>query len=428
MHRGRRCDSGEGIETTRRIRRVVRWSVGSGTAARSGSVSLGGSSASASASAVGLVGLGASASRPRSASARRPRPARRSATSSGCRGDGLGGLGLGGCLGSRGSSLAVSAIGLGARRRCLGASASALAASGSALLGSADGLGGSAVASRRLELRLRRPRRRASSATGSATASAARLRLRRSPARRPPRRLGGGCLDLGRRSRRPHRRLGRGGLVASSDVGRRGPPRTRRAGRGPARTRRPACCRSRPRAPGRRRPSSSRAPGADDARRARTGRPRRAPGSGAGSSRRLLGLLEAEAQAMALGVERDDLELELLALVDDVARVGDALVGQLADVDQALEPVADADEGAEVDELRDRAVDDVADLEVGHRRVPRVGLEAADREADPAALVVDVDDLGLDLVADLVAGLGVVDLVPRRARSCGRGRRSRRGR
>src|SRR4029077_805427 len=63
--------------------------------------------------------------------------------------------------------------------------------------------------------------------------------------------------------------------------------------------------------------------------------------------------------------------------------------------------------------LRDRAVDDVADLEVGHRRVPRIRLQATDREADPAALVVDVDDLGLDLVADLVAGLGVVDLVPR---------------
>ena len=93
--------------------------------------------------------------------------------------------------------------------------------------------------------------------------------------------------------------------------------------------------------------------------------------------------------------------------------MGDALVGQLADVDQALEAVADANERAEVDELRDRAVDDVADVEVGHGRVPRVRLEPADREADPAALVVDVDDLGLDLVADLVAGLGVVDLVPR---------------
>src|SRR4029453_15152040 len=40
-------------------------------------------------------------------------------------------------------------------------------------------------------------------------------------------------------------------------------------------------------------------------------------------------------------------------------------------------------------------------------------LEAADRETDPTSLVVDVDDLGLDLVADLVAGLGVVHLVPR---------------
>ena len=129
--------------------------------------------------------------------------------------------------------------------------------------------------------------------------------------------------------------------------------------------------------------------------------------------RGFLGLLEAEAQAVTLGVEADDLELEDLALVHDVARVGHALVRQLADVDQALEALADPDEGAEVDELRDRAVDDVADIEVRDGRLPRIGLEAADRQADPAALVVDVDDLGLDLVTDLVAGLGVVDLVPR---------------
>src|SRR3954471_21017471 len=86
---------------------------------------------------------------------------------------------------------------------------------------------------------------------------------------------------------------------------------------------------------------------------------------------------------------------------------------ELADVDQALEAVPDAHERTEVDELRDRAVDDVADLEVRHRGMPRVGLEATDRQADATALVVDVDDLGLDLLADLVAGLGVVDLVPR---------------
>ena len=44
-----------------------------------------------------------------------------------------------------------------------------------------------------------------------------------------------------------------------------------------------------------------------------------------------------------------------LALVDDVAGVRHALVRELADVDQALEPVADPDEGAEVDDLGDRA-------------------------------------------------------------------------
>src|SRR5688572_13283409 len=93
--------------------------------------------------------------------------------------------------------------------------------------------------------------------------------------------------------------------------------------------------------------------------------------------------------------------------------MGDPLVGQLADVDQALEALLDADEGAEVHELRHGALDDVADLVLGDRLLPRIRLEPSDREADPATLVVDVDDLGLDLVADLVGGLGVVDLVPR---------------
>ena len=81
---------------------------------------------------------------------------------------------------------------------------------------------------------------------------------------------------------------------------------------------------------------------------------------------------------MPLGVEGDDLELERLALVNHVARVGNALMGQLADVDQTLQAVAHANEGAEVHQLGDGAVDDVADLEVGHRRMPRVRLQLAD--------------------------------------------------
>src|SRR5262249_31182028 len=51
-------------------------------------------------------------------------------------------------------------------------------------------------------------------------------------------------------------------------------------------------------------------------------------------------------------------------------------------------------------------------LEVGHRGVPRIRLQPADRQADAPALVVDVDDFGLDLLTDVIAGFGVVDLVP----------------
>ena len=89
--------------------------------------------------------------------------------------------------------------------------------------------------------------------------------------------------------------------------------------------------------------------------------------------------------------------------------MGDALLRKLADVDQALEALG-PDEGTEVDDLGDRALDDVADLEIGHRRVPRIRLQPADREADPAALVIDVDDFGLDLFADAIAGLGLLTL------------------
>ena len=116
---------------------------------------------------------------------------------------------------------------------------------------------------------------------------------------------------------------------------------------------------------------------------------------------------------MPFRVEADDLELEDLALLDHVARVGDALVGELADVDEALEALLDADECAEVDQLGDRPFDHVADLVLGDGLLPRVRLQPADGEADPATLVVDVDDLGLDLVADGVGGLRVIDLVPR---------------
>ena len=115
---------------------------------------------------------------------------------------------------------------------------------------------------------------------------------------------------------------------------------------------------------------------------------------------------------MALGVEADDLQLELVAFLHHVTGVSHTLVGELADVDQSLEPLLHAHEGPEVDELRDGAGNDIADRVLRHRLLPWIGLQPPNREADATSLVVDVDDLGLDLIADRVGGLRVVDLVP----------------
>ena len=385
-----RCGSGEGIETTRRdpAGRRVQVAAGSGLLVLRG---LG----------VGPRPRGLPRPRRRAprAPARAPVPSRARPSTTGSATASGSGFGFG--VGSAAAPSATARLGgglgarLGGRLGSAAASGSASGSASAAASGSAStALGGVGVSRLGLD--------GGASATASASARSG--------------------LGLGLRCRRAAR-AGRGRLGGSSAAA---------AGCGPGRTPPRASCRSRPRAPDgvRRRVAALRSLPALRALAplARGGDRRRCAGLGHGAHRRLLGLLEAEPQAMALGVEADDLELEGLALVHHVARMGHALVRQLADVDQALEALPDPDEGAEVDELRDRAVDDVADLEVRDRRLPRVGLEPADREADPAALVVDVDDLGLDLVADLVAGLGVVDLVPARARSCGRGRRSRRGR
>src|SRR5829696_6203396 len=73
----------------------------------------------------------------------------------------------------------------------------------------------------------------------------------------------------------------------------------------------------------------------------------------------LPGLLEAERDALALAVDLEYLDLDLLAHLDDLARVVDVLPGKFGDVDQAVDTF-EVDEGAEVDEVGDGAPDDHA--------------------------------------------------------------------
>ena len=81
-------------------------------------------------------------------------------------------------------------------------------------------------------------------------------------------------------------------------------------------------------------------------------------------------------------------------------------------MDESLESVAHAHEGTEVHQLRNGSLNEIANLDVGDCGVPWVWLQLADREANAPALRVDVDDFGVNRVANVVAGLWVGNLRP----------------
>ena len=94
-----------------------------------------------------------------------------------------------------------------------------------------------------------------------------------------------------------------------------------------------------------------------------------------------LDALDAQRQAAALGVDLEDLDLDLVARRDDLARVLDVVRRELGDVHEALDAVEDLDEGAERDDLRDRALELVADVVGVDDALPRILLGLLEAEA-----------------------------------------------
>ena len=91
----------------------------------------------------------------------------------------------------------------------------------------------------------------------------------------------------------------------------------------------------------------------------------------------------------------------LVAGLDDLARVLHVVVGQLGDVHEALDAVQDLDERAEGDDLRDRALELVADVVGVDDPLPRVLLGLLEAQRDALAVAVDVEHLDLHGVADV---------------------------
>src|SRR4051812_44357385 len=126
----------------------------------------------------------------------------------------------------------------------------------------------------------------------------------------------------------------------------------------------------------------------------------------------VVGLLQRQRDAATLEVDVDDLDEDVVTDVDDLLRQLHVALGQLGDVDQALDAVVDAHERAERDELGDLARDDLTDRVGPGEVLPRVLLRRLQRQGDALAVHVDVQDLDRDLLADLDDLGGVVDVLP----------------
>src|SRR5699024_7521063 len=118
----------------------------------------------------------------------------------------------------------------------------------------------------------------------------------------------------------------------------------------------------------------------------------------------LLRRLERQRDALAVHVDVQDLDGDLVADLDDLGGVVDVLPGQLGDVDQAVD-ATEVDEGTEVDDRGDRAGADLTLLELLEEAGAHLGLgllqPGAAGEDHVVAVLVQLDDLRLDLLADV---------------------------
>src|SRR2546422_586609 len=122
-----------------------------------------------------------------------------------------------------------------------------------------------------------------------------------------------------------------------------------------------------------------------------------------------LQLLQAEADALALPVDVEDLDLDLLPDVHHLRRVRHAAIAHVRDVEQSVH-AAQIDEGTEVGDVLDDALPHLAHLQLLHQDVAlglTLGFEQhATAHHDVAASLVQLDDLELEALAQELVDVG----------------------
>ena len=129
-----------------------------------------------------------------------------------------------------------------------------------------------------------------------------------------------------------------------------------------------------------------------------------------GLPRVLLGGLQGQGHALAVHVHLEHLDGDGGADLDHLVRVVDVLPAELGDVHQAVDPT-EVHERTEVDDGGDNALADLALLQLVEERLANLGLgllqPGATRQHHVVAVLVELDDFGLELHADI--GLEVTD-------------------
>ncbi len=117
----------------------------------------------------------------------------------------------------------------------------------------------------------------------------------------------------------------------------------------------------------------------------------------------LLDLLQAQADALAGGVELEDHHPDVLAHLEHLARVPDAAPAHVGHVEQAID-AAEVDEGAVIGEVLHDPLQDGALLQVLERLLLQLLALLLEEDAagqdDVAPLLVELDDLELELLPD----------------------------
>ena len=132
-----------------------------------------------------------------------------------------------------------------------------------------------------------------------------------------------------------------------------------------------------------------------------------------GIPRIVLRLLEAQRNAALVGVDFEDLHLDLLARGDDLAGV-DVLFrpAHFGDVDQALDAGLQLDERAVVGDVRHHATEAGIDGILRLDALPGIGQQLLHAQADALGFGIDADDLHLHGIADVDDVAGMIDPAP----------------